>query len=301
VSGARGAGGEANRQAPGGARGAGGEANRQAPGGARGAGGEANRQAPGGASGPLVAVQDLHRRFGGVHAVNGASFEVPAGRITGLIGPNGAGKTTVLNIVAGALRPSGGTVRYRGRDVTGLPAYKLARRGIIRTFQVSSEFAALTVLENLLVAAQGLRGEGLWQAALGQRYWRPAERAAVQRARQLLARFDMSAKEDEYAGNLSGGQKRLLEIMRGLMAEPALLLLDEPMAGVNPSLARRIEQHLLEECAAGLTMLMIEHELAVVERLCDPVIVMAQGRVISQGTMADIRADQGVLDAYLIG
>ena len=194
----------------------------------------------------VLAVQDLHREFGGVHAVNGATFTVPPGRITGLIGPNGAGKSTALNIIAGALKPSAGTVSYHGKDVTGLPAYKVARRGIIRTFQLSSEFAALTVLENLLVAVPAPRGETLWQAALGKRYWRPQERAMVERARQLLARFDMSAKEDEYAGNISGGQKRLLELMRGLMANPALLLLDEPMAGVNPSLARRIEQHLVD-------------------------------------------------------
>jgi len=249
----------------------------------------------------LLEVRNLHRQFGGVRAVNGASFAVPPGRITGLIGPNGAGKSTALNIIAGALRPDSGTVLYRGKDITGLPPYKVARHGIIRTFQVSSEFAALTVLENLLVALPAQRGEKLWQAALGKRYWKAQERANVERARELLARFDMSAKEDEYAGNLSGGQKRLLELMRGLMAEPALLLLDEPMAGVSRPLARRIEQHLLELVAEGLTMLMIEHELAVVERLCDPVVVMAQGRVISQGTMADVRADQEVLDAYLIG
>jgi ABC-type branched-subunit amino acid transport system ATPase component len=252
-------------------------------------------------AGALLDVRDLHRQFGGVRAVNGASFAVPPGQITGLIGPNGAGKSTVLNIVAGALRPDSGTVSYRGKDVTGLPSYKIARHGVIRTFQVSSEFAAMTVLENLLVARPAPRGERLWQAALGKRYWKGEERANVERARTLLARFDMSAKEDEYAGNLSGGQKRLLELMRGLMAEPALLLLDEPMAGVSRPLARRIEQHLLELVGEGLTMLMIEHELAVVERLCDPVVVMAQGRVISQGTMANVRADQEVLDAYLIG
>jgi branched-chain amino acid transport system permease protein len=250
---------------------------------------------------PMLTVRDLHRHFGGVQAVNGASFEIPPGRITGLIGPNGAGKSTVLNVIAGALRPTAGQVCYRGQDITGLPPYKVARRGVIRTFQISSEFAALTVLENLLVAAPSQRGEALWQAALGKRYWRPDERTAVERARQLLTRFDMSAKEDEYAGNLSGGQKRLLEVMRGLMAQPALLLLDEPMAGVSPSLARRIERHLLELRAERLTMLMIEHELAVVERLCDSVIVMAQGRVISQGTMAEVRSDREVLDAYLIG
>src|SRR5579872_5516404 len=169
--------------------------------------------------GALLTVTDLHRQFGGVHAVNGASFQVPPGRITGLIGPNGAGKSTALNIIAGALKPSAGTVSYRGKDITGLPSYKVARRGIIRTFQLSSEFAALTVLENLLVAAPAQRGEALWQAALGKRYWRPQERATVERARQLLVRFDMSAKEDEYAGNLSGGQKRLLELMRGRSEE----------------------------------------------------------------------------------
>jgi neutral amino acid transport system ATP-binding protein len=249
----------------------------------------------------MLTVRDLYRHFGGVLAVNGTSFAVPPGQITGLIGPNGAGKSTVLNIIAGAVRLDAGTITYRGHDITGQPSYQVARRGIIRTFQVAAEFAALTVLENLLVAAQLQRGERLWQAALGKRYWKQQERANVERARQLLARFDMSAKEDEYAGNLSGGQKRLLELMRGLMAEPALLLLDEPMAGVNPSLARRIERHLLDLCGEGLTMLMIEHELAVVERLCDPVVVMAQGRVISQGTMASVRADQEVLDAYLIG
>jgi ABC-type branched-subunit amino acid transport system ATPase component len=249
----------------------------------------------------MLEVTDLRRQFGGVRAVNGASFTVPPGKITGVIGPNGAGKSTALNIIAGALKPEAGTVSYQGRDITGLPSYKVARHGIIRTFQLSSEFAALTVLENLLVAAPAQRGEKLWQAALGKQYWRSSEQANVERAREVLARFEMSAKEDEYAGNLSGGQKRLLELMRGLMAGPTLLLLDEPMAGVSPSLARRIEQHLLDLSGEGLTMLMIEHELAVVERLCDPVVVMAQGRVISQGSMADVRGDQEVLDAYLIG
>ncbi len=249
----------------------------------------------------FLAVDDLRREFGGVRAVNGASFEIPAGQITGLIGPNGAGKSTVLNLIAGALKPSAGRVRFRGQDITGQPSYRVARHGIIRTFQISSEFARLTVLENLLVAAPHPRGEALWQAALGTWYWRPWQREMVARARELMARFDMSGKENEYAGNLSGGQKRLLELMRGLMADPALLLLDEPMAGVNPALARRIEQHLLDARAGGLPMLMVEHELAVVERLCDPVIVMAQGQVISQGTMAQVRADQEVLDAYLIG
>jgi ABC-type branched-subunit amino acid transport system ATPase component len=252
-------------------------------------------------SGAILAVRDLRRNFGGVRAVSGASFDVPAGTITGLIGPNGAGKTTALNVVAGALRPAAGSVSFRGRPVTGLPAYRLARLGIIRTFQVSSEFAGLTVLENLLVAASAQRGESLRQAALGKWYWRRQQDELVARAREILRRFEMAAAEDEYAGNLSGGQKRLLELMRALMASPALLLLDEPMAGVNPSLARRIEEYLRQLRDEGLSMLMIEHELGVVDRLCEPVVVMAQGSVIAQGTMAEIRADREVLDAYLIG
>jgi ABC-type branched-subunit amino acid transport system ATPase component len=252
-------------------------------------------------SGAILAVRDLRRNFGGVRAVSGASFDVPAGTITGLIGPNGAGKSTALNVVAGALRPTAGSVSFQGRPVTGLPAYRLARLGIIRTFQVSSEFAGLTVLENLLVAASAQRGESLRQAALGKWYWRRQQDELVARAREILRRFEMAAAEDQYAGNLSGGQKRLLELMRALMASPALLLLDEPMAGVNPSLARRIEEYLRQLRDEGLSMLMIEHELGVVDRLCEPVVVMAQGSVIAQGTMAEIRADREVLDAYLIG
>ena len=254
-----------------------------------------------GPAGPLLTVRDLHRQFGGVRAVNGASFDVPPGRITGLIGPNGAGKSTVLNVIAGAIKPSSGEISYQEQDITGLPSYKLARRGIIRTFQLSSEFAALTVLENLLVAAPAQRGEALWQAALGKRYWRSQERAMVERARELLARFDMSAKEDEYAGNLSGGQKRLLELMRGLMAGPALLLLDEPMAGVHPELARRIGDTLVGLCREGLTILMVEHELAIMDEFCDPVIVMAQGSLLAEGTMAQLRERAEVVEAYLVG
>ncbi len=252
--------------------------------------------------GGLLGVDDVVRTFGGVRAVDGVSFAVPEGSITGLIGPNGAGKSTLLGVVAGAVRPSRGRVVFAGGEVTGMSPTRLAERGLIRTFQISSEFARLTVLENLLTGAPGHPGETLVGALLlGKRAWKAHERRLVARARELLARFQMSAKEDEYAGNLSGGQKRLLEIMRGLMADPKLLLLDEPMAGVNPTLARTIEAHLQELNAEGLTMLMVEHELGVVDRLCEPVIVMAQGRVISQGTMETLRKDEEVLHAYLAG
>jgi ABC-type branched-subunit amino acid transport system ATPase component len=253
-------------------------------------------------SGPLLEVRDLRRSFGGVHAVDGVSFAVEPGTISGLIGPNGAGKSTALGMIAGAIKPSGGSIAFDGHDVTGASPMRLGREGLIRTFQISSEFQRLTVLENLLVAAPAHPGETLAGAlVLGKRAWRAQEQTLVERARELLARFEMQEKEEEYAGNLSGGQKRLLEIMRSLMANPKLLLLDEPMAGVNPTLARRIEGHLQDLRDAGLTMLMVEHELGVVDRLCEHVIVMAQGKVISEGTMETVRRNQEVLDAYLVG
>jgi branched-chain amino acid transport system permease protein len=251
--------------------------------------------------GAMLEVKDLHRDFGGVKAVDGATFAVPRGRITGLIGPNGAGKSTAVTMIAGGLKPTSGSILFLGEDVTGRPSYQMARRGVIRTFQISSEFARLTVMENLLVAAQNHPGEKIHAVLLGKWSWRHHETELLDRARALLVRFDMARMEDEYAGNLSGGQKRLLELMRALMAQPRLLLLDEPMAGVHPTLARRIEQILLDLRDEGMTMLMVEHELQVVERLCDPVVVMARGRVISRGTMEQIRSDQGVLDAYLVG
>jgi neutral amino acid transport system ATP-binding protein len=250
----------------------------------------------------LLEVRELARNFGGVRAVDGVSFDVEAGTVTGLIGPNGAGKTTALGMIAGAVKPSAGAVVFDGRDVTAKAPMAVARLGLIRTFQISSEFARLTLLENLLVAAPGHPGESLVTSLLlGGRAWKTRERELVERGRELLARFELASKEDEYAGNLSGGQKRLLEIMRALMAQPKLLLLDEPMAGVNPTLGRKIEGHLRELRESGLTMLMIEHELGVVERLCDRVIVMAQGKVISEGTMDSLRKNQEVLDAYLVG
>jgi neutral amino acid transport system ATP-binding protein len=250
---------------------------------------------------PLLDIEDLRRDFGGVWAVDGATFSARRGAITSLIGPNGAGKSTVVGLVGGALRPSSGRVRFDGADVTELPPYRRARLGLVRTYQLSSEFGRLTVLENLLVAAPNQRGESLLTLALGRRYWRREQDEAVAKARELLERFGLSDWEDEYAGNLSGGQKRLVEIMRALMAEPKLLLLDEPMAGVNPTLARTIEGYLEDLARQGLTMLLVEHELDVVERLSESVVVMALGRVIAAGTMAELRDRPEVLDAYLSG
>jgi branched-chain amino acid transport system ATP-binding protein len=233
--------------------------------------------------------------------VDGVSIEVPSGKITGLIGPNGAGKSTFLAVLAGTLPSSGGSIMFDGHDVTRMPAYARARRGLVRTFQLPSEFARLTVLENLLVAAPHNRGDSLWGALRGKGYWMIDERPLIDQARGLLKRFGMTAKESDYAGTMSGGQKRLIEIMRALMLGPKLLLLDEPMSGVHPSIVEEIQQYLQELRKEGLTILMVEHELHMVELLCDSVVVMAQGKVIGSGTMAYLRQQREIVDAYLVG
>jgi len=252
-------------------------------------------------NGPLLVATDVHRHFEGMRAVDGVSIEVATGKITGLIGPNGAGKSTFLAVLAGTLPASEGTVIFDGRDITRMPAYARARRGLVRTFQLPSEFARLTVIENLLVAAPHNRGDSLWGALLGKGYWMVDERPLIDQARGLLKRFGMTAKESDYAGTMSGGQKRLVEIMRALMLKPRLLLLDEPMSGVHPKIVEEIQYYLQDLRSEGITILMVEHELHMVERLCDSVVVMAQGKVIGSGTMASLRKQPEIVDAYLVG
>jgi branched-chain amino acid transport system permease protein len=251
--------------------------------------------------GPMVVAEDIHRHFEGMHAVDGVSLEVARGKITGLIGPNGAGKSTFLAVLAGTLPASSGRILFEGVDITRRPAYWRARMGLVRTFQLPSEFARLTVLENLLVAAPRNRGDSLVGALLGRRYWREDEERLVDEARGFLHRFGMAAKESDYAGTMSGGQKRLIEIMRALMLHPRCLLLDEPMSGVHPRVVSEIQRYLQDLRADGLTILMVEHELHLVEQLCDSVFVMAQGRLIGQGTMATLRRQREIVDAYLVG
>jgi branched-chain amino acid transport system ATP-binding protein len=249
----------------------------------------------------MLVARDVRRRFEGMHAVDGVSLEVPRGEITGLIGPNGAGKSTFLAVLAGTLPASGGTITFEGEDITRKPAYTRARRGLVRTFQLPSEFARLTVLENLLVAAPRHRGDSLFGALMGKRYWIEDENRIVDEARRLLKRFGMSAKESDYAGMMSGGQKRLIEIMRALMLHPRCLLLDEPMSGVHPRVIEEIQHSLKELRSEGLTIVMVEHELHLVEQLCDSVFVMAQGKLIGSGTMASLRRQREIVDAYLVG
>ncbi|HET9078157.1 MAG TPA: ABC transporter ATP-binding protein [Acidimicrobiales bacterium] len=249
----------------------------------------------------ILRVVDLKVHFGAVRAVDGVSFEVETGTAVGLIGPNGAGKSTALKAIGGETSPTSGQVVFDGTDLAGRPSHVAARAGMIRTFQLGGEFARLTVMENLLVAVPRQRGKSIWGALGGRKWWGAEDAAEVRRAREILARLELRDKENEYASDLSGGQRKLVEIGRALMARPKMLLLDEPMAGVNRSLARHIEAALSALRDDGLTLLLVEHELGSVERLCDRVLVMAQGRQIASGHMGQLRSRQEVLDAYLGG
>ncbi len=249
----------------------------------------------------ILSCSGLTRSFDGVRVVDDVSMSFEQGRLTGIIGPNGAGKSTVLAMLAGTLRPTAGRVTYRDEDVTRLPAHRRARLGLVRTFQLASEFKRLTVIENLLSAIPDQRGETVKGALLGRRYWGVQEGAAIAQGEAMLERFGLLDLADRYAGDLSGGQRRLVEIMRALMAEPDVLLLDEPMAGVHPRLAHEIGMRLVALCEAGMTVVMVEHELSIMDEFCDPVIVMAEGRILAKGTMETLRATEEVVEAYLVG
>ena len=253
------------------------------------------------ASKSILEVRDLVKHYGGVRAVDGVSFSVLPGTITGVIGPNGAGKSTVLNMIAGFTPPGAGRVLFDGQDVTGWPMHRLARHGVVRTFQMARVFGGLTALENLMVAAPAQRGETLLGILVGRPYWQAQERRLVDDSRDMMRTFGMDAKTDDAGRNLSGGQRRAVEIMRALTAKPRLLLLDEPMAGLSPSLSRQLQDLFLELAAAGMSLLLVEHELEVVDRLCSKVVVMAQGKVLTEGRMSELRTRKEVQDAYVIG
>ncbi|MHB1523102.1 MAG: branched-chain amino acid ABC transporter ATP-binding protein/permease [Candidatus Dormibacteria bacterium] len=251
--------------------------------------------------GAILSTEGVVVDFGGVKAVDGVSLSVQRGRLSGLIGPNGAGKSTLLAALAGSVRVAEGRIYFEGQDVTQMPTYLRARAGLVRTFQLASEFKRLTVVENLISAVPGQRGDTFRGSLRGRRYWGREELAATERARELMERFGLIEYADTYAGNLSGGQRRLVEIMRALMAEPRLLLLDEPMAGIHPSLARKIGANLQQLCAEGMTILLVEHELAFMDEFCDPVTVLAEGRILAEGTMVELRRHAEVVEAYLVG
>ena len=249
---------------------------------------------------PILALEAVAKSFGGLQAVDGASLEVAAGSITALIGPNGAGKTTLFDLISGYERLDSGAVRFEGRRIDGLPSYRVARRGLVRTFQLTRIFAAMSVRDNMLIGAQHQAGESLPQLVFGPRNVRRAEEAAHARADALMRAFALDRKAHDYAGSLSGGQRKLLEFARALMAEPRLVLLDEPMAGVNralgASLLDEVDRLRREE---GMTFLFIEHDIDIVMRRADHVIAMADGAVIAEGPPALIRGDARLIDAYL--
>ena len=240
--------------------------------------------------------------FGGVLAVDKLSIRLQPGAITGLIGPNGAGKTTAFNILAGSLLPSAGQVLFEGADITTLPPHKRAALGIARTFQLAHEFTRLTVVENLMVAADLHGGESVFNTVFRRGSYRTAEGAVFRRARELLGFLGLEKLAPEPAGSLSGGQKKLLELGRALMREPRIVLLDEIGAGINRSLLARIADMLLAlRKERGITFCLIEHDLDYVSRLCDEVFVMAGGSLLAQGTVAQVRADDRVIEAYFGG
>ncbi len=249
----------------------------------------------------LLTVRGLTRGFYGIRALDGADLDVEPGTITGLIGPNGAGKTTLFNCVSGVVPPDGGSVLFDGRDITGARPEAITQSGMVRTFQIARGFPRLTVLENLMLYGRDQPGEGLARALTGIGRVRGREAEIKDRAIAIADRLNLKAVIDNPASDLSGGQKKLLEIGRALMSAPKLILLDEPIAGVNPTLSGEIAEHLTALKDGGLTLLIIEHDMDMIARLCDPVIVMAEGRRLTEGRFADIAADPRVQEAYMGG
>ena len=247
----------------------------------------------------IIDVQDVTKRFGKVLAVDHCSLEVEQGSITGLIGPNGAGKTTMFNMAAGVFAPTSGRILLDGEDVTGLPAHRLFSRGLVRTFQIAQEFSNMTALENLMVVPQGQAGENVLNAFFRRGRLLKEERVIRARAEDVLEVLRLTHVKNELAGNLSGGQKKLLELGRVMMTEPRVVLLDEIAAGVNRTLLDELAgvvERLNRE--KGLTFFVIEHDMDLIARLCDPVIVMVAGSVMMQGSMEEIRSHEGVIEAY---
>ncbi len=249
----------------------------------------------------ILSTKGLTKSFNGVTVVSDVSIEVRQGRLTGMIGPNGAGKSTTLAMLAGTLASTSGQVFFEGADITSVSSHKRAQLGLVRTFQLASEFKKLTVLENLVSAIPRQPGDSFWGSMRGRRYWGAEDEANIERAEEILEGFGLTQYADTYAGALSGGQRRLVEIMRALLAQPKVLLLDEPMAGVHPNLAHKIGDQLTKMCDNGMTVLMVEHELSLMDAFCDPVIVLAEGQVLAEGTMAELRKRPEVVEAYLVG
>ena len=248
----------------------------------------------------MIRCEDVHKHFGGVKAVNGATLEIAQGSITGLIGPNGAGKTTLFNCIAGAFPPTSGRITLAGEDITGLKPHELFAKGVLRTFQIAHEFSSLTVRENLMMVPGGQSGETLWDAWFKPGKVRAEEKAIREKADEVIEFLSISHVADELAGNLSGGQKKLLELGRTMMVEAKIVFLDEVGAGVNRTLLNTIGDAIIRlNKERGYTFCMIEHDMDFISRLCDPVIVMAEGAVLVEGTAEEVKSDERVIEAYL--
>ncbi|GAA0803926.1 ABC transporter ATP-binding protein [Spirilliplanes yamanashiensis] len=247
---------------------------------------------------PILVVDKVVRRFGGLTAVNVGHVEIQRGAITALIGPNGAGKTTFFNLLTGFDKPDEGNWAFNGQPLQGVAAHKVARRGMVRTFQLTKSLNRLSVIDNMRLGATGQRGENFWRALIPG-LWKKQEQDVTERADELLARFKLDAKREDFAGSLSGGQRKLLEMARALMVNPEMVMLDEPMAGVNPALTQSLLGHVKGLRELGMTVLFVEHDMDMVRDISDWVIVMGQGEVIAEGTPDEVMADQRVIDAYL--
>ena len=247
---------------------------------------------------PILVADNVVRRFGGLTAVDVRHVEIQRGSITALIGPNGAGKTTLFNALTGFDRPDSGSWTFNGTPLHGLRAHQVARRGMVRTFQLTKALSRLKVIDNMRLGAVGQRGESFW-ASLVPWLWHAQERDITRRADELLARFQLDTKRGDFAGSLSGGQRKLLEMARALMVEPELVMLDEPMAGVNPALKQSLLQHVKGLREEGMTVLFVEHDMDMVHDISDWVLVMGQGQIIAEGTPDQVMANQRVIDAYL--
>jgi neutral amino acid transport system ATP-binding protein len=247
---------------------------------------------------PAIVVDDVTRSFGGLTAVAVDHLEIQRSGITGLIGPNGAGKTTLFNLLTGFDQPNTGTWSFNGKPLGSMAPHQVARLGVVRTFQLTKALSRLTVLQNMLLGAQGQVGESFFRALIPG-MWRSQETANTEKAMELLQRFKLDAKRDDFAGTLSGGQRKLLEMARALMSDPQVVMLDEPMAGVNPALTQSLLGHVKDLREQGMTVIFVEHDMDVVRDISDWVVVMAAGRIIAEGPPESISQNQAVVDAYL--
>ena len=248
----------------------------------------------------MISIESVSKIFGGVHAVNDCSFQIKSGQITGLIGPNGAGKTTLFNTIAGVYKPTTGRITLDGEDITGMPPHKLFHKGLVRTFQIPNELKRMSTLENLMLVPKEQLGESLWQSWTSWVQVTNREREVKSKAEEILEFLQLSHVKDEIAGNLSGGQKKLLELGRSMMTDPKVVLLDEPAAGVNRTLLEKLSQMIVRlNQEQGYTFCIIEHDMDMIAKLCSPIIVMAEGSVMAQGSMEEIKSNEAILEAYL--